>query len=71
MESIKLTSFTEGKKVVIKPNWVHHRNGSGHGLDCLVTHISVIEAFFHYVIKARPESSWFAMPPYKGAILKH
>jgi uncharacterized protein (DUF362 family) len=48
--------FGVGKKVVIKPNWVHHRNGSGQGLDCLVTHTSVIEAVLLYVAKANPES---------------
>jgi len=46
----------EGEKVVIKPNWVHHRNGSDHGLDCLVTHPSVIEAVLLYVLKGNPRS---------------
>ena len=45
-----------GDKVVIKPNWVHHHNGSGHGLECLVTHTSVIEAILLYVAKATPQS---------------
>jgi uncharacterized protein (DUF362 family) len=45
-----------GDKVVIKPNWVHHRNGSGEGLDCLVTHTSVIEAVLTYVAKTSPKS---------------
>lgn len=43
-----------GDRVVIKPNWVLHRNGSGGGMDCLVTHPSVIEAILHYAVKARP-----------------
>jgi uncharacterized protein (DUF362 family) len=45
-----------GDKVVIKPNWVHHFNRSGEGLDCLVTHSSVIEAVLLYVVKANPRS---------------
>jgi uncharacterized protein (DUF362 family) len=45
-----------GDKVVIKPNWVHHRNGSKHGMDCLVTHTSVIAAILVYVVKASPKS---------------
>jgi uncharacterized protein (DUF362 family) len=45
-----------GDRVAVKPNWVHHRNGSGQGLECLVTHRSVIEAILHYVIKAQPQS---------------
>src|SRR6476660_627061 len=48
--------ITRGDRVVIKPNWVHHRNGSGQGLDCLVTHPSVIEAVLLYVVKAGPRS---------------
>ena len=41
-----------GDKVVVKPNWVHHHNLSGYGMDCLVTHTCVIEAILHYVAKA-------------------
>ena len=48
--------ISAGDKVVIKPNWVNHRNGSDQGLDCLVTHISVIAAILHYVAKANPKS---------------
>jgi uncharacterized protein (DUF362 family) len=48
--------ITRGDRVVIKPNWVHHRNGSGEGLDCLVTHPSVLEAVLLYAVKARPRS---------------
>ena len=45
-----------GQKVVIKPNWVMHRNSSGCGLDSLVTHTSVLEAIVAYVLKAAPAS---------------
>jgi uncharacterized protein (DUF362 family) len=45
-----------GDKVVLKPNWVHHRNGSNQSLDCLVTHPSVIEAVLLYVAKANSQS---------------
>ncbi len=44
----------EGARVVIKPNWVRHYNGSGRGMDCLVTHTTVIEAVLQYVALARP-----------------
>jgi uncharacterized protein (DUF362 family) len=43
-----------GSKVVLKPNWVLHWNKSGHGMDCLVTHTSVIEAVLEYVALAHP-----------------
>src|SRR5437773_12040190 len=32
-----------GDRVVIKPNWVHHRNQREGGLDALVTHSSIIK----------------------------
>src|SRR6266704_889786 len=56
----------EGAKVVVKPNWVHHHNSSGHGLDCLVTHPGVIEAILHYVAKARPERIIVGDAPVQG-----
>src|SRR5215510_7884249 len=40
--------INEDDKVLIKPNWVHHMNYSGYGLNCLVTHSSVIEAILWY-----------------------
>ena len=43
-----------GQRFVIKPNWVHHLNASGQGLDCLVTHSSVIEAVVEYVALTHP-----------------
>lgn len=46
--------ITPGSRVVLKPNWVVHENQSGYGLDCLVTHASVIEAVLQYVKLARP-----------------
>jgi uncharacterized protein (DUF362 family) len=49
--------ISAGDKVVIKPNWVHHRNGSSQGMDCLVTHTSVIAAILIYVAKANPRST--------------
>jgi len=56
----------EGEKVVVKPNWVYHHNRSGHGLDCLITHTSVIEALLHYVVKARPKSILICDAPVQG-----
>jgi len=43
-------------RVLIKPNWVHHENASGAGIDCLVTHPSLIEAVLEYVALAQPAS---------------
>jgi uncharacterized protein (DUF362 family) len=46
--------ISAGSKVVLKPNWVLHANKSGYGMDCLVTHTTVIEAVLEYVALARP-----------------
>jgi uncharacterized protein (DUF362 family) len=46
-----------GAKVLLKPNWVRHWNQSGAGMDCLVTHTSVIEAVLEYVALAHPGST--------------
>jgi len=51
-----LGDSVSGKRCVIKPNWVHHKNGSHNGLDCLISHTSVIEAIIEYVALARPSS---------------
>src|SRR5258706_6009323 len=61
-----LREMIDGRKVVLKPNWVHHENGSNCGLDCLITHTSVIEAILHYVILARPKSVMLGDAPIQG-----
>src|SRR5215813_9350799 len=60
------TIIHEGQKVLIKPNWVSHQNVSGDGLDCLVTHTSVIDAILHYVAKARPRCIIIGDAPIQG-----
>lgn len=41
-----------GQTVLLKPNLVMHKNPSGFGIDCLVTHPSVIAAVLDYVVIA-------------------
>ena len=55
-----------GSRVVLKPNWVLHWNRSGSGLDCLVTHSSVIEAVLEYVALTRPRSVIVGDAPVQG-----
>lgn len=43
-----------GDAVVVKPNWVMHENHSGQGMDCLVTHASVLRAVLDLVLQAKP-----------------
>lgn len=58
--------ISPGSKVVLKPNWVLHWNKSGCGMDCLVTHTSVIEAVLEYVALARPGSVVVGDSPVQG-----
>ena len=60
------TFISLGSKVVLKPNWVLHWNRSGSGIDCLVTHSSVIEAVLEYVALAHPESVVLGDSPVQG-----
>lgn len=55
-----------GDRVLIKPNWVYHENKSGEGLDCLVTHTSVIAAILTYAAKARPRRIVVGDAPVQG-----
>jgi len=43
-----------GDTVLLKPNWVLDRNQAGHGMECLVTHPSVIVAVLREVARADP-----------------
>jgi uncharacterized protein (DUF362 family) len=56
----------KGQKVLLKPNWVMHENHSGKGLDCLLTHGSLIEAVLRYVVKAKPGSIIVGDAPIQG-----
>jgi uncharacterized protein (DUF362 family) len=43
-----------GMTVLLKPNWVLHKNYSGQGNDCLVTHPNLILALLMEIEKAKP-----------------
>jgi len=43
-----------GMKVLMKPNWVFHRNVGGHSMACMITRPEFILAAFAEVLKARP-----------------
>jgi len=55
-----------GSRVVLKPNWVLHRNKSGQGIDCLLTHASLIKAVLEYVALAHPRSVVVGDAPVQG-----
>jgi uncharacterized protein (DUF362 family) len=56
----------EGSRIVLKPNLVLHYNKSSHGLDCLITHPSVIEAVLEYVVLTRPSAVTVGDAPVQG-----
>jgi uncharacterized protein (DUF362 family) len=43
-----------GDRVTLKPNWVFHDNRSGQGMECLVTHASVLREVLELVLRAKP-----------------
>ncbi len=55
-----------GSRVLVKPNWVLHYNQSGGGLECLLTHASVIEAVVQYAALASPRSIIIGDAPVQG-----
>ncbi|HEX8392033.1 MAG TPA: DUF362 domain-containing protein [Longimicrobium sp.] len=55
-----------GSRVLLKPNWVLHQNQSGHGMECLVTHTSVVEAAAVYALLAGPGQVVIGDAPVQG-----
>ncbi len=55
-----------GSRIVIKPNWVFHENQRGSGLDCLLTHSSVIEGVAKYVGLTKPAQIIIGDAPIQG-----
>ena len=55
-----------GSRIVLKPNWVFHENQSGAGLECLITHSSIIEAIAKYVSLTKPAQIVIGDAPLQG-----
>ncbi len=55
-----------GDSVVLKPNFVCDRNYSGRGMDCMVTHASVLAGVLHYALLARPGKVVVGDAPIQG-----
>jgi len=55
--------ITSESKVVIKPNWVSHRNLSGHTLNAVITHPTLIRAMVRIVSVLNPASIVVADTP--------
>ena len=55
-----------GGRIVVKPNWVLHQNLGPDGMDCMVTHPSVLRAVLEYVFLARPAQVVLGDAPLQG-----
>ncbi len=51
---------------MIKPNWVFHENQRGAGLECLVTHSSIVEGVAKYVGLTNPAQLVIGDAPVQG-----
>ena len=58
-----------GNRVTLKPNWVFHGNHSGQGMDCLVTHASVLGTVLDLVLRAQPGKVVVGDAPIQGCDL--
>ena len=58
-----------GATVLVKPNWVTHRNESGEGLDCLVTHPAFLLAVVRAAAECRPARLRIGDAPIQGCDL--
>lgn len=55
-----------GGKIVVKPNWVLDRNEGGGGMECLITHPSVLRAVLEYVFLTHPAQVVLGDAPLQG-----
>lgn len=59
-----------GDSVALKPNWVFHENRSGFGLDCLITHSSIVSSVLDFVLRAKPGKVVVGDAPIQGCDLQ-
>ena len=55
-----------GGRIVVKPNWVLHANQGDGGMDCVITHPSVLRAVLEYVFLAAPAQVILGDAPLQG-----
>ena len=55
-----------GGKIVVKPNWVMHKNWGPGGMDCMITHPAVLRAVLEYVFLAQPSQVVLGDAPLQG-----
>ncbi len=55
-----------GGRIVVKPNWVLHANQGEGGMDCMITHPSILRAVLEYVFLAKPARVVLGDAPIQG-----
>ena len=55
-----------GGQIVVKPNWVMHKNWGPGGMDCMITHPAVLRAVLEYVFLAQPSQVVLGDAPLQG-----
>lgn len=55
-----------GGKIVVKPNWVMHRNQGPGGMGCMITHPAVLRAVMEYVFLTKPSHAVLGDAPLQG-----
>lgn len=56
-----------GRRILVKPNWVLHRNqNAAGGMDCMITHPSVLRAVLEYAFLTHPAAVTLADAPLQG-----
>ncbi|HBA82760.1 MAG TPA: hypothetical protein DCZ95_01580 [Verrucomicrobia bacterium] len=55
-----------GARIVLKPNWVLHRNQGEGGWECLITHPSVLRAVIDYAMLTKPTEILIGDAPLQG-----
>jgi uncharacterized protein (DUF362 family) len=60
-----------GGKIVVKPNWVFHQNDGSGGMDCMISHPSVLRAVLEYAFLAQPSQVVLGDAPIQGCDFEH
>ena len=55
-----------GGNIVVKPNWVLHKNLGQGGMECMITHPSVLRAVLEYVFLTKPALVVLGDAPLQG-----
>lgn len=55
-----------GGQIAVKPNWVLDRNEGAGGMDCMITHPSILRAVLEYVFLAKPVQVVLGDAPLQG-----